>query len=68
MTREEFFRGLQKELCLSGLGFDPGPLMAFVDGVWAEAEHDPDVPRWAKKFIESRIAAGWPKHGARQTS
>lgn len=63
MTREEFLRALQKELRLSGLAFDPAPLLAFVEAVWSEAEQHPDVRRWAKKFIEARVAEGWPKHG-----
>jgi hypothetical protein len=66
LTREEFIGALQRDLLLSGMAFDPGPLIAFVDSIWPVREGEQDVARWGRKFIESRVAQSWPKHGERR--
>ena len=48
-----FIRAVEEELQLRGCEFDLSSLIRFCTDVWALARLDPDVPRWAREFIES---------------
>jgi hypothetical protein len=51
LTLAEFTAMLVQELRFRGVAFEQRAMIEFAASVWALAEDDPDVERWARDFI-----------------